>query len=31
VKIGPLVPPELEDRLEAMLAEPYPKDPEITR
>jgi cytochrome c biogenesis protein CcmG/thiol:disulfide interchange protein DsbE len=24
VKIGPLVPPELEDRLEAMLAEPYP-------
>ncbi len=31
VKIGPLVPPELEDRLEAMLAEPYPKDLEITR
>ncbi len=24
VKIGPLVPPELEDRLEAMLAEAYP-------
>ena len=31
VKIGPLVPPELEDRLEAMLAESYPKDPGITR
>ncbi len=26
VKIGPLVPPELEDRLEAMLAEAYPLD-----
>ncbi len=31
VKIGPLVPPELENRLDSMLAEPYPKDPGITQ